>query len=67
MTKAKETPIRITQEEYNRLCSIEHHASGIYDFIENHLKPDWPANRDNINFSRALYKHIELRGLLRKV
>jgi hypothetical protein len=60
-------PIRLTQEEYNRLCCIEHHASTIYNFIENDLKPDWPALRDkDQRFSYALYCHIRLKELLSK-
>jgi len=61
-------PIRLTQEEYNRLCSIEHYAEHIFDFMEGVGKPDWPAHRDDEDqkFSRALYCHINMKGLLNK-
>lgn len=61
-------PIRLTQEEYNRLMSIEHYADEIYDFMEGPGKPDWPAHRDDPGqeHSRALYCHIEMGRLLNK-
>ena len=61
-------PIRLSTEEYNRLCNIEHYAREIYDFIENDLKPDWPAHKNDVDqkFSRGLYCHINMKTLLNK-
>ena len=61
-------PIRLSQEEYNRLCNIEHYAREIYDFIENDLKPDWPAHKNDVDqkFSHGLYCHINMKTLLGK-
>ena len=61
-------PIRLTQEEYNRLCSIEYSANYLYDFLNGAGKPDWPAHRDDPGqeHSRALYHQILLRRLLNK-
>ena len=61
-------PIRLTQDEFNRLCSIEHLAGEIYDFLEGAGKPDWPAHRDDPKqeHSRALYCHIALKTHLNK-
>mgnify|MGYP000618056274 CR=1 FL=1 len=61
-------PIRLTQEEYFRLCNIEHSANYLYDFLDGVGKPDWPAHRDDPGqeHSRALYHHIRLRSLLNK-
>jgi len=61
-------PIRLSQEEFNRLMSIKHYASELYDFLEGVGKPDWPAHKDDEDqaHSRALYCHIEMRRLLKK-
>jgi hypothetical protein len=55
------SPIRLTQEEYNRFMSIEHYASEIYDLVEE-LNPDWSSKK----YSRGLYCHIAMRRLLGK-
>ena len=64
----KARPIRLTQEEYNRLCSIEDSAAHLYDFLNGVGKPDWPAHRDDPGqeHSVALYHHTLLRNLLNK-
>jgi hypothetical protein len=61
-------PIRLSQEEYNRLCNIEYYAGVIYDFMEGVGKPDWTAHRDDEDqiHSRVLYCHINMRRLLGK-
>jgi hypothetical protein len=62
-------PIRLSTEEYNRLCNIEHNARDIYDFIENNLKPAWGPRTDPVAdkaFSRGLYCHINMKRLLNK-
>jgi hypothetical protein len=60
--------IRLSQGEYNRLSDIENFAGVLFDFIENTLKPDWPAHKDDadMKYSRALYAHIRMSQLLSK-
>jgi hypothetical protein len=62
--------IRLTQEEYNRLCSIEYYAYRLHDFIENVAKPDWPARLDppsekDQRYTRALYCHLRMKELIK--
>jgi hypothetical protein len=58
-------PISITKEEYIRLCNIEYYAYRLHDFIENDLKPDWPAHKHDKDqrYSRALYCHLRMKDL----
>ena len=63
-------PIRLTQEEFNRLCSIEHYAREISEFLSNDPKPiDWPAHKKetldgDLRYSRALYCLIAMQSHL---